>query len=256
MTPVERTEAAVNSRIEKIHANLREEASETARQVLVQSLVVCFGMSEALVGYVQNIAQYARARHGALKETHATLSAQHGDLLNAGKEMLERFKANPTDRALRKEIEGVQRQMESIQKTLRRGADSLQRELAPSMAMIDPLAVSIRRLAEADQLDALKRATKAVLEHVRDLYQAQPGLPAKDVLDRDSWEESALSAIDQATGFYDAFARAGYQAILALDVMTMAVSDTPPQTAEEASNRANASVAARLKDIAKRLAAG
>jgi hypothetical protein len=255
MTPIEKAENALNRRIERIQTNLREAGSETARQFLVQSLVVSVGIGEALTDYVKMIGQYARGRHGGLKQTHDTLTAQHSDLLKTGQELLERLKADPTDRALRKEIEVVQRNMAAVQKNLRRGANALQRETAPSIAMIDKLAESVRRLGEADQIDALQRATKMIVGNVHELYRVQPTLESKDIIDPAAWEKSAVSEIDQATDSYEAYARAGYQAMLALDVMTMAVSETPPRTAEEATSRANESVAARIKNITARFTA-
>lgn len=252
MTPIEKAENALNSRIGRLQANLREAKSEAAQRWLFQSIVICIGIGEALTDYVKMIGQYAQGRHGELKQAQATLTAQHDDLLKSGKELLERLKADPTDRALRKEIELVQRNMAAIQKTLRRGANSLQRDTAPSMAMIDPLAMSVRRLCEADEPDALKRVIEMVVGHVGELYRAQPTLEQKDIIDTASWEKSAVSAIDQAADFREAFAQAGYQAILALDLMKMAVSDTPPRSAEEAINRASESVAERLKHITAR----
>lgn len=252
MTPIEKAETALNSRIGRLQANLREAKTETAQRFLFQSIVVCIGIGEALTDYVKAIGQFARGRHGELKQEQATLTAQHADLLKSGNELLERLKANPSDRALRKEIEGLQRNMAAIQKTLRRGANALQRETAPSMAMIDKLAVSIRRLCEADQLDALKRVIKMVVEHVHELYLAQRTLESKQIIDTPSWEKTAVAEIDQATDFHQAYAHAGYQAILALETMTLAVADTPPRTAEEAIHRASESVAARLKTITAR----
>ena len=252
MTSIEKAENALNRRIERLQANLREADSETARRLLFQSLVVCVGIGEALTDYVKMIGQFAQGRHGELKQAQATLSARHADLLKSGRDLLERLKANPGDQLLRKEIELAQQDMAAIQKTLRRGANALQREVAPSMAMIDKLADSLRRLAEADQIDAMKRVIKLVVGHVRELYRAQPTLPAKDIIDAAAWEKSAVSAIDQATDFHEAHARVGCEVLLAIDLMTMAVSHTPPRTAEEATHRANESVATRIKDITAR----
>jgi hypothetical protein len=252
MTPIEKAENALNRRIEQLQTSLREAGSETARRFLVQSLVVCVGIGEALTGYVRMISQYAQGRHGELKQTHDVLTAQHAEVLKSGQELLERLKANPTDREIRREIERAQKHMATIQKNLRRGANALQREVAPSMAMIDKLALSVRRLSEADRSDALKRGIKEIVGHVRELYLAQPTLPAKNIIDAAAWEKSAVSGIDQATDFHEAYARAGYQAMLALDLVTMAVSPTPPRTAEEATQRANESVAARLTTITAR----
>lgn len=252
MTPIEKAENALNGRISQLQANLREAKSETAQQFLFQALVVCIGIGEALTGYVRMIGQYAQGRHGELKQTHDTLTAQHADLLKSGQEMLERLKATPTDRALRKEIEVAQKSMAAIQKNLKRGANALQRDVAPSIAMIDKLALGVRRLGEADQIDALKRAIRMIVGDVHELYRTQPTLPVKDIIDAAAWEKTAVSEIEQATDSHEAYARAGYQAMLALDVMTMAVSPTPPRTAEEAISRANESVAARVRAIAAR----
>lgn len=255
MTPIEKAENALNRRIEQIQARLRQAESETTQRFLLQSLVACIGVGEALTAYVRMIGQYARGRHGGLKQTQDTLTVRHAELLKSGQELLERLKANPTDRALRREIEAVQRNMAAVQKTLKRGANALQREVAPSIAMIDQLAESVRRLAEAEQLDALKRAVKLVVGNVRELYRVQPTLPTKDIIDAEAWEKSAVAAIDQATDFHEAYAQAGNQAMCALEMMTLAVSDTPPQTGEEAAQRANEAVTARVKAITERFGA-
>jgi hypothetical protein len=254
MTPIEKAETALNGRLDRLQVNLREVTSETARRFLAQSLVVCIGLGEALSNYVRMIGQYAQGRYSEIKQTNDALTAQHADLLKSGNELLERLKATPNDRILRKKIEVAQQDMAAIQKTLRRGANSLQRDLAPSMAMVDKIAASVRRFAEADQKDGLKRAIGQIVEHVRELYLAQPELPSKDIIDAAAWEKSAGSEIDQATDFYEAYALAGYQAMRALDAMTMAVSPTPPLSAEEITRRANESVAARIKAITARFA--
>jgi hypothetical protein len=256
MTPTEKAENALNARIAQIQTVLRETKSETAQRLLFQSLVVCIGIGESLTDYVKAIGQYAQARHGELKQEHTTLTAKHAELLKSGNELLERLKADPRDRIVLKEIETTQQSMAAIQKNLRRGANALQREVAPSIAMIDKLALTIRKVAEADQLDALKRATKMVVENARELYQAHPTLPAKDLIDAASWEKSALAEIDQATDFHEAYARTGYQTMIALEVMTLAVSATPPHTAEEVIGRANDAVGSRLKTITARFTSG
>jgi hypothetical protein len=98
----------------------------------------------------------------------------------------------------------------------------------------------------------MQRVIKQLIGHARELYLAHPTLPDKDLINAEAWETTAVSEIDQATDFYEAYARAGYQAMLALDVMTMAVSPAPPQTAQEAIQRAGASVVARVKAITAR----
>jgi hypothetical protein len=256
MTPIEKAENALNARIERLQAKLREAKSEPAQRVLFQALVVCIGTGEALTAYVKMIGQFAQARHGELKQAHDTLTVQHADLLKSGNELLARLKASPGDRGLLKEIEAAQRSMEGIQKSLRRGANALQREVAPSMAMIDKLALTVRRLGDADEIDALKRSVREFIGHAGELYRAQPTLPAKDVIDAAAWEKVAVSELDQAGDSHEAYARAGYQAMLALDLMTMAVSPTPPRTAEEATTRAGESIAARLKEITARFTPG
>lgn len=253
MTPTEKSERALNRRIEQLQEQMQRSDSEVARRYLIQALLVCIGLGEAISDYVATIRQYAKARHGALKVTQIALTAQHEELLNSGKQLLERLKAAPTDRALRKEIETTQRGMAAIQKSLRRGADTLQREVGPSMRLIDQVADSVRRLCEAEGKDTLKRPIKAMVGHVQELYRTHPALPAKGIIDGAAWEKSALAAIDEATDFNDAQARAGFQAILALEVMIMAISPTPPQSAEETTERANASVALRLQNSMTRL---
>lgn len=252
MTPHEKAVAALNRRLERLQANLSEAKSESVRRFLFQSIVVTLGLGEALNDYIRMVGQYAQRRHGELKQANETLGAKHAELLQSGKELLEKLKADPTDRALRKEIERAQHDMEAIQRTLRRGANALQRDVAPSVAMIDSLSESVRRLCEADDADTLKRLLKTVVEQARELCAAHPALPAKDLIDPGAWEASAVSEINQATDRYDAYARALYQALLGLHLMTMAVSENPPRTAEEATHRANESAAARVKEITTR----
>jgi hypothetical protein len=216
--------------------------------------VVCVGLGEALTDYIKTIGQFAQERHGELKESHDTLQAQHADLLKSGQDLLEQLKANPTDRVIRKEIERAQQAMEGIQATLRRGANALQRDLAPSMGGMDELAETLRRLAEAEQLDALKRAIKSIVGHAHGLYRAQPKLPSREIIDAEVWQTLAVTEIEEVISFHEAFARAGYQALLALELMTMAVSPTPPASAEEATRRAIESVAHRLTAITARFA--
>lgn len=255
MTPTEKAEAALNLRIERLQVNLRATTSESSRRFLAQSLVTCIGLGEAMTDYVKTIGQYAQGRYDEIKQAHATLTARHAELLETGREMLERLKANPHDRVLRQEIERAQQAMESVQKTLRRGANTLQRDLAPSMGLVDKIAASVRRFAEADQPDQLQRAIGTIVGHVRDLYRSHPGLPAKDIIDAEAWEKSAANEIAHATDFFEAYALTGYQALRALAVVTLAVSPTPPLTADEANRGANESVAARLKEITVRFSA-
>ena len=255
MTPHEKAVAAINTRLERLQANLRDAKVESAQRFLFQSIVVTIGIAEALNDFLRAIGAYAQRRHGAVKEANEALGAQHAELLGSGKELLERLKADPSDRTLRKEIDRVQQEMATIQKTLRRGANALQRELAPSLAMIDEIAVTVRRLSEADQADALKRVLTTVVEQVRDFYDAQPGVSARDFFDALAWQSSATSEIDQASDFYDAFARAGYQVVLALELMAAILAENPPRTAEAAAQRANEAVAARIKDVTARLTA-
>jgi hypothetical protein len=252
MTPAEKAINAVNARIERLQAVLRESNTETGRRFLFESILVTIGIGEALSDYIKMVGQHAKRLHAELKATNVDLEARHAEALKAGQAQLEQLKANPTDRAIRKEIERTQQAMAAIQKSLRRGTNALQRDVAPSIAMIDEVSVSVRRLSEADHPDALKRVLKGLAEQAHELYVAQRTLPLKETIDPAAWEKSAVAEVDQAAEFYDAYARAGYQAILALEVMTMAVSETPPQALTEATRRANAAVAARIKQIATR----
>lgn len=255
MTPHEKAVTALNRRLEQLQANLREAKAESAQRFLFQAVVVTLGLGEALNAYIKVVGTYAQRRHGELKQANDTLAARHAELLHSGKELLEKLKANPTDRAIRKEIDVAQQAMTAIQKNLRRGTNALQRDIAPSIAMIDRLSESVRRLSEADDNDALKRLLKTLVGHVRELFAAQPALTSKVTLDAGAWERSAASEIDQAADRYDAYARACYQAMLGVDMMTMVVSESPPRTPEEATHRANESVAARLKEITARFTA-
>jgi hypothetical protein len=256
MNPTEKAVNALNHRLERLQANLREAQSEQARRFLLQSLVVTAGMGEAMTDYIKQVGHHAQRRQAEFKQTTAALGARHADLLKSGSALLEQLKAKPTDRALRQEIDRMQQDMAAIQKNLRRGAHELQSELSLIMAMIDEIAVSVRRLSEAEQADSLKRVLKRVVEYVRELYAGlETTRQAKDVIDATAWEQSAVSGIDPASDFYDAYARAVYQAMLAFDLMTMAVSENPPATAEEATHRANESAAVRVKDITTRFTA-
>lgn len=252
MTPHEKAVDALNRRLERLQANLRDASQEPARPFLFQSVVGTLGVAEALNDYIKEVGEHAQRRHAELKHTNDTLAARHADLLKAGNVLLEKFKANPADNVLRKEIERVQQDMAAIQKTLRRGANALQRDVAPSVAQIDKLAESVRRLGEAEQLDALKRVLKTMVASVSDLYADQPGLPSRTVVDASAWEKSVLTELDQAAGFHDAYARISYQVILALELMTLAVSGNPPQTTEAATQRATQGVVERIKEITGR----
>lgn len=252
MTQHEKAVAALNRRIERLQAELGETEAETARRFLFQSLVVTLGLGEALNDYIKRVGEYAQRRHAEVKQANDALGAQHAELLQSGKGLLEKFKADPTNRALRKEIERAQHGMEAIQKNLRRGTNALQRDVAPSIAMIDKLADSVRRLSEADEVDGLKRLLRTIIGQAHELYASQPDLPAKDVIDAAAWENSALAEIDQAVDRYDAYARAVYQAVLASELMTLAVSDAPPQTGKDAIERANEAVTRRVKEITAR----
>lgn len=256
MTPHEKAANALNARLERLQANLRDAHVESARRFLVQSIVVVLGIGEALNDYGRAVARYAQRRHAILKQTNEALAAQHEELLSSGKERLERFKAAPTDKALRKELEATQQKMASIQKTLRRAANTLQRDLAPGLAVLDELAVSVRKFGEAEQAESLQRVLQTVIGLARKLYAAQPDLPGKNLIDATAWEKSALGELDQAVDFYDAYARTGHQLLVAIELMAIALSETPPQTAEETAQRANDGVAARVKAITARFAGG
>src|SRR4051812_36813437 len=183
MNATEKAEVALNTRLDRLQANLRETSSDTARQFLFQSVVICVGLGEALTDYVKQIGEYAQARYSQLKQTQTTLTAEHAALLKSGNELLEQMKASPNDRGIRQQIETAKRDMEAIQKTLRRGADSLQRDLAPSMALVEELAVTVRRFGEAGEREELKRVLGTVVEQVGELYRKQPDLPSKNMID-------------------------------------------------------------------------
>jgi hypothetical protein len=255
MTPHEKAVHALNTRLERLQANLRDATVESARAFLFQSIVVTVGVGEALNDYLKAVGSYAQRRHGTLKQTNETLAAQHAALLKSGQELLEQFKANPADRALRQQIARVQQQMEQTQKTLRRAANTLQRDLAPSLALIDELAVSVRRFSEADDPAALKRVLKTFVAHASELYRSQPDLPAKGIVQAEAWHKIVTHEIEQGMDFYDAYARAGYQVLLAFELMTMTVAENPPPTEVDATRRGTEAVAARIKEITGRFAA-
>ncbi|HVS51650.1 MAG TPA: hypothetical protein VHD62_04785 [Opitutaceae bacterium] len=254
MTPAEKAVAAINARIERLQGTLRESKSEAAQRFLSESILVTIEIGEALTDYIKAVGAHAQRRHGALKDTHAALTAQHAEALQSGQALLERLKADPSDRALRKEIEATHQSMAAIQKNLRRGTNVLQRELAPSLASIDRIATSVRRFSEAESSDALLRALKTMTDLVREFYVAQRTLPLAETIDAAAWEKSARADIDQATELYDAYARAGYQAMLALETMTLAVAEAAPRTRDETNLRAKEAVAVRVKRVAARFA--
>lgn len=252
MTPHEKALQAVNVRLELLQSELRQASLETAQRFLFQSIVITVAAAEALNDYVKVLGQYAQDRHAEVKRSTESLTAQHSELLGEGQVLLERWKANPTDQGARKQLEAAQRNMAALQKSLRRAANSLQRELAPGLAMIDALATSLRRFVEAEKPDVLKRVAKGVIEHVHELYAAQDAVRGKGIVDVAAWESAALAEIDGAAGFWDAFARTGYQLTLALELMSLALLVPPPQDALQATQRANDAVAARVKEITVR----
>ena len=252
MTPHEKAINAVNARLERLQANLSEAKGEATQQFLFQSLLVTIGAAEALNDYITVVGKYAQRRHAEVKKNNEALAAQHAEFLTSGQELLEKLKANPTDRALRKEIEVAQQKMSAIQKNLRRGTNALQRELAPSLGLIDEMAVSVRRFSETDQSDGLKRVLRTMIGQVRELFGAQLGVAARDVMDAAAWEKSAAAEVERGADFYDAYARAGFQAILAIELMALVLADNPPQSAAEVTQRGNEAVVARLKTIAAR----
>jgi hypothetical protein len=254
MTPIEKAESALNERINQLKANLRETVAEKPRQFLYQSIVVSLGLNEALTVYLSMIGQFARVRYSSIKDSNAALIEQHADLMKSGRGLLEELKANPQDHLLLKRIESAQQQMAAIQKELRRGANALQRELTPSMGAVEKIALSVKRFAEADQRDLLKRSVGEIVENVRELYLTQPDLPGRLIIDESDWEKSVASEIAESTDFYEAYARAGFRALVALGILSMAVSRNPPATADEALSRATEIVAAQLKTITDRLA--
>lgn len=253
MSPYEKAVAALNARLERLQASLGEGTPETTRQAALQSIVVTLGLGEALNDYLGHVRDYAQRRHAELKQTNEALAVRHAELLEFGKQLLEQYKANPADRELRKRIETAKQDMATIQRTLRRGTNALQREVSPSVATIDQIAETVRRFVEADDREALHRVLKSLIGQVRELYATHPTVPARDIIDTASWEESAVAELEQAAGPNDTYARAGYQALLALELMALAVSETPPPTAADALSRATESVGSRLQAVTARL---
>jgi hypothetical protein len=254
MSPVEKAEGALNDRVAVLQAHLRAAQTAAAQQAFFQALLVCFAVGEALADYVRSVSEYARGRHGEIKQVEQALAAEHLILLQKGTQLLEQLKSNPADKAVRKEIERSKRGMEGLQKKLRRGTYSLRSDLAPSLAAIDKVALTIRRFGEAGDIDGLKEVVKAVVGHAHELYRTQPGLAARDIVDTAVWGKAALAGVDHATEFQEAFARAGYQVLLALDLMRMTLSPTPPKATEEAIRHATEAIAERLKATAGRFA--
>jgi hypothetical protein len=253
MTPMEKAERALNDRIARLQVRLHETPSDTARRHLIQAVVVCVALSEGISDYVRTVQQYAQTRYGELKEEQAALTTRHAGLLDAGKELLEQLKADPADPTVRREIEEAQRAMATIQKTLRKSAETLQREVSPSIRRVDEIAEAVSRLCRAEERNELGRPLRLMISQVQALYRGHPNLPAKGIIDAQAWEASALASIQEATEFDDAHARAGFQVLVALEVMTLAVSPAPPETAEDATRRANEAVAQRIGRITARL---
>lgn len=241
---------AVNRRLGRLRAELASVQGEAGRQFLVQAIMVTLGVGEELNGYVQRVAEHAQRRQATLKQANEALAAQHAESMISGQGLLERLKADPADRDVRKQIDAVRRRMEEIQKTLRHEAHELQRELAPLVAMIDRLADSVRRLCEAETPEALQRMVRMALEQLHELYGTLPG---RNVIDPAAWEKAAQEEMEPAADVHDAYARAGYQLWRAAILMGKAASERPPRTGEEAAAQANEAVAARMTEIAGRL---
>jgi hypothetical protein len=254
MTPIEKAERALNLKIEEMQARIQAAGSDKPRPDLVQGLLIWASLGETITEYVGAISNYAKLRHAELKEKQVTLIAEHDNFLKSGQEQLERLKGNPADSAIRQEIKQTQRSMEAIQKTLRRGAATLQSEVNPSIRILDTLADHIRRLCESEDKAEIKRWTKAIVQQPEELYRAHPALPTKGIIDTSSWEKSASNAIDEAGDFLEAQSRAGFQSMLALEIMIMAISPNPPESSEESTERANAAVALRTNKLMARLA--
>jgi hypothetical protein len=254
MTPHNKAVNAVNARLERLQANLQQAQSEPVQRILFQALVVTIASAEVLNDYIKAVGAYAQRRHAEVKQENDRLAVQHAEFLKSGQELLEKLKTSPTDRALRKDIERVQRSMAAVQKSLRRGANALQREFAPSLGMVDEMAVSVRRLTEADDVEDLKRVLKTIVDQVRGYYAAHE-LPAKNLVDAPTWEKSATVELERAAGFHDAYARAGNQLVLAVEFMIIALSENPPRTPDEVTQRGLEAVAARLKEITGRFTA-
>ncbi len=254
MSPIEKAEQALNAQIEQVQARLKAASLTQPRPDLVQGVLVWAGLGETITQYVASIGEYARKRHGELKQIQLSLTVQHDELLKSGNEMLVRLKDDPSDRVVQKAIGEAQRAMETIQKTLRRGAATLQKEVNPCIRSIDTVAENIYRLCESKDRDRMKRWTKAIVREPEELYRAHPALPAKAMIDTASWERSAAIAIDEAPTFFEAQARAAFQAMIALEIMILGISMEPPRSPGEATERANAGVSLRLKKIMQRLA--
>lgn len=252
MTPIEKAENALNSRIQYFQSKLAEQNSEATRRTLVQALVVYVGIGEAIADYVRTLNQFATSRFATLKQEQAKLTAEHAELLSSGETLLTQLKADPTDRAVRKEIERAQQKMEAVQKTLRRSADALQREISPGVRLLDEMAATLRYLAEAEDALSLKRATKKLTLHAQELFRHAPQAP-HGLIDAATWEASAVEAIDQSQDFYEAHARAGTQAVLALALMSISLSAGAESVPESVLTLANGAVTKRLTEIAARL---
>jgi hypothetical protein len=253
MTPIDKAERALNLKIEQIQMRIQAAGSERPRSDLVQALLIWASLGAAITEFVGTIGQSAKRRHAELKEKQVALIAQHEGLLKSGQEQLERFKANPADPTVRNEIKQTQRSLEAIQKTLRRGAASLQNEVNPSIRILDTAADHVRRLCESEDKTEIKRWTRAIVKQPEALYRTHPALPTSGIINTATWEESATAAIEQAADFLEAQARGGFQAMLVLEILIMAISQNPPQSSEEAAARANAAVSLRMKDMMERL---
>jgi hypothetical protein len=254
MSPYEKAVAALNARLERLQASLAAATTEAARQTAFQSIIVTLGLGEALNDYLTQVRDFAQRRHAELKSTNESLTVRHAELLEGGKQLLEQLKANPTDREIRKQIDAAQQHMAAIQKMLRRGTNALQREVAPSVATIDTIEDTVRRFVEAGDREVLHRVLTGLVGQVRELYATHPTVPAADLIDGETWEKSIASELEQAAGPEDAYGRGGYQALLALELMALAVSAQPPGTAGEALTRGTEAVAGRLKTITERFA--
>jgi hypothetical protein len=85
-------------------------------------------------------------------------------------------------------------------------------------------------------------------------YAAASARLGKHLINAEEWEASALAEIARAAEFHDAYARAGFQLVLALELLALAIAESPPTTSEESIYRAKEMAGARLKAVAARLA--
>jgi hypothetical protein len=125
--------------------------------------------------------------------------------------------------------------------------------MSGSLGLVEPMADNLRRFSESDQIEGMQRLIGQWVGQVSDFYAEAVRRLERGLIDAETWENAAVAEITQASEFYDAYARTGFQLVLALELLALALAEAPPTTAAEAIGRAKEAATARLKEVAARL---